>query len=505
MTLDPLKLCPDKIQGPIKRIGCLQDKKLRDIQLRFLTLRIFNQRLKSLLPLLDLSLESNQSPLIHSIRQLRGLLMSTVKLELWKDLLTRTATPNDKRPAPIVVDRSLAMACSNRGKTDYNGKKAIFSQMWQKLQSSALVKAFPLCHNIQPFRVAFSGEYGDDAGGLFRDAITAICLELQSTLLPLFCQCPNNINDLGKYRDCWIPAPSAESPMHVSMFEFLGRLLGSAIRTEAYVELAFPPIVWKKLVQQPITMSDIEDIDKLGYFAIETLRKIKSEEEWNDYMELTDMLKFTARGSDGKEVDLLPGGSSIPVSWTSRALYLRMAEEHRLTEFDRQCEALRRGVGAVVPRYLLSLFQWHELERMVCGRPDVDIDLLRDNTIYGEHVSSTDPHVLSFWATLQDMTNEQRQQYLRFVWGRSRPPLNREGFRRKHKINQMEGGDKRLPVSHTCFFSIDLPAYTSKELLQTRLLYAIENCVAIDADNTTVAFEAGNTGFGAGDDSDAED
>jgi hypothetical protein len=455
--------------------------------------------------LLDLSLDSNQSPLVRSIRQLRGLLMSTVKQELWKDLLKRTATPNDKRPAPIVVDRSLAQNFINRGKTDFNGKKAIFSQLWQKLQSEALVKAFPLCHMSQAFKISFAGEYGDDAGGLYRDGITALCLELQSKLLPLLCICPNNANDLGKHRDCWIPAPSAESPMHISMFEFLGRLLGSAIRTENHLELAFPPIVWKKLVQQPITLQDVEDIDKVGHNIIAKLREISTEEQWNEYCEYTP-LKFTARGSDGRELELLPGGSSIPVSWTSRALYLRMAEEHRLTEFDRQCEALRRGVGAVVPRYLLSLFQWHELERMVCGRPEVDIDLLRDNTIYGERVSSTDAHVLHFWSTLQDMTNEQRQQYLRFVWGRSRLPLNGEGFRRKHKINSMPGGEKGMPVSHTCFFSIDLPAYPTKDILRTKLLYAIENCVAIDADNTAVAHEAaGQDGWGGDNDSDDDE
>jgi len=42
--------------------------------------------------------------------------------------------------------------------------------------------------------------------------------------------------------------------------------------------------------------------------------------------------------------------------------------------------------------------------------------------------------------------------------------------------------DARLPTSHTCFFSLHLPKYSSEEILRKRLLYAISNCVALDAD-----------------------
>ena len=34
-------------------------------------------------------------------------------------------------------------------------------------------------------------------------------------------------------------------------------------------------------------------------------------------------------------------------------------------------------------------------------------------------------------------------------------------------------GDETLPVTHTCFFSIELPDYSTEEILKTRLLTAI--------------------------------
>lgn len=39
-----------------------------------------------------------------------------------------------------------------------------------------------------------------------------------------------------------------------------------------------------------------------------------------------------------------------------------------------------------------------------------------------------------------------------------------------------------MPRSQTCFFSLSLPQYTSKEILRKRLLYAINNTVTMDAD-----------------------
>ncbi len=36
--------------------------------------------------------------------------------------------------------------------------------------------------------------------------------------------------------------------------------------------------------------------------------------------------------------------------------------------------------------------------------------------------------------------------------------------------------------SHTCFFTIDLPAYSTAEIMYDRLNYAISSCSSIDGD-----------------------
>ena len=41
-----------------------------------------------------------------------------------------------------------------------------------------------------------------------------------------------------------------------------------------------------------------------------------------------------------------------------------------------------------------------------------------------------------------------------------------------------------MPVSHTCFFQFDLPAYSSEAKMKEKIIYAIYNSTAIDADDT---------------------
>ncbi len=42
-------------------------------------------------------------------------------------------------------------------------------------------------------------------------------------------------------------------------------------------------------------------------------------------------------------------------------------------------------------------------------------------------------------------------------------------------IQRSHNDDIHLPVSHTCFNILDLPAYSSKEILRRKLLEAIEH------------------------------
>ena len=74
------------------------------------------------------------------------------------------------------------------------------------------------------------------------------------------------------------------------------------------------------------------------------------------------------------------------------------------------------------------------------------------------------------------LLTEQLSQCLTFIWGRNRLPFTEDDWGdQRMKIHTLEkpNPDLYFPVAHTCFFSIELPDYSTEEILKTRLLTAI--------------------------------
>ena len=136
---------------------------------------------------------------------------------------------------------------------------------------------------------------------------------------------------------------------------------------------------------------------------------------------------------------------------------------------------------------LLSLHTGRDLERLTCGEADVDVAALKAHTSYGATANASMPHVRYFWAALEAFTPEQRRLFLKFIWGRNRLPLTDDDWGdQKMRIHTLDkpNPDAYFPVAHTCFFSIEVPKYTSRDVAYKRVLWAVNNCQSIDADNT---------------------
>ncbi|CAI5736346.1 unnamed protein product [Peronospora destructor] len=58
-----------------------------------------------------------------------------------------------------------------------------------------------------------------------------------------------------------------------------------------------------------------------------------------------------------------------------------------------------------------------------------------------------------------------------------------------------------LPTANKCFFNIELPVYSSEEVMRKKLLFAISLCTSLDDDDQT----AGHNIYYAGDDIDDDD
>jgi hypothetical protein len=147
-------------------------------------------------------------------------------------------------------------------------------------------------------------------------------------------------------------------------------------------------------------------------------------------------------------------------------------------------EKIREGIIFITGEKLLSALSWRYAEERACGKHFTDLEYLKKFTNYeGIFHNAEGQERKWFWEILEEMDEEDRQLYLRFVNGQSKLATDLSALSYKHKLTEMRGGDAKLPIAHTCYNTIDLPKYTTKEIFRKRLLVAIRFCGETDLDN----------------------
>lgn len=99
--------------------------------------------------------------------------------------------------------------------------------------------------------------------------------------------------------------------------------------------------------------------------------------------------------------------------------------------------AVREGMSWIVPVPLLSLLTAKQLEQMVCGMPEISVEVLKKVVRYRE-VDEQHQLVQWFWHTLEEFSNEERVLFMRFVSGRSRLPANTADISQRFQIMKVD-------------------------------------------------------------------
>lgn len=471
------------------QLPLLTKPSLKSLRYRFIVLKLLNRKISRILYLLNLATSErlwNPNGLPTMISALRERVFKSVKLDVWTHSLTKSVI--EISPISLKLNRHKASE-PNENKEIYE-KNSIFNQAYKQVQ---VMNPKVLSRKGGAWKVTFLGESADDYGGPFREALTQMCMELQTDQLDLLIPVPNQRHALGENREKFMPNPQATSNKHLRWYCFMGKLLGVGLLSKNVLPLDLPSLFWKIIVEEEVTSKDLEAVDQMCYQSINSLRNIEKEGITEDTFNSTFYETFSTVGSDGVEVELFRGGKNQVVTWDRRLEYANMVEKYRLNEVKEQVNAIKEGLYSIVTSRFFSIFTWHELEMLVCGSPDIDLNVLKRHTIY-EGYTPNSREIKDFWEVLESFDAKERSSYLRFVWGRSRLPITEEGFTHPMKIQKLDrqNPDGILPLSHTCFFSIELPPYSNKTIMRNKLLYAITHCKVIDIDFTTAANEARN-------------
>ncbi|XP_060754461.1 E3 ubiquitin-protein ligase HECW2 isoform X4 [Neoarius graeffei] len=317
--------------------------------------------------------------------------------------------------------------------------------------------------------VSFVGEEGLDYSGPSREFFFLVSRELFNPYYGLF---EYSANDTYTVQ---ISPMSAFVDNHHEWFRFSGRILGLALIHQYLLDAFFTRPFYKGLLRIPCDLSDLEYLDEEFHQSLQWMK----DNDIEDMLDLTFTVNEEVFGQI-TERELKPGGANIPVSEKNKKEYIERMVKWRIERgVVQQTESLVRGFYEVVDARLVSVFDARELELVIAGTAEIDLNDWRNNTEYrgGYH----DNHIVIrwFWAAVERFNNEQRLRLLQFITGTSSIPY--EGFASLRGSNgprrfcvEKWGKITSLPRAHTCFNRLDLPPYPSFSMLYEKMLTAVE-------------------------------
>ncbi|XP_056147171.1 E3 ubiquitin-protein ligase NEDD4-like [Lampris incognitus] len=318
--------------------------------------------------------------------------------------------------------------------------------------------------------IEFESEKGLDYGGVAREWFFLLSKEMFNPYYGLF-----EYSATDNYTLQINPNSGLCNEDHLSYFKFIGRVAGMAVFHGKLLDGFFIRPFYKMMLGKQISLKDMESVDSEYYNSLKWILE-------NDPTEL-DLRFCIDEDNFGQtyQVDLKPSGSDMVVTNDNKKEYIDLVIQWRfVNRVQKQMNAFLEGFTELILIDLIKIFDENELELLMCGLGDVDVNDWRQHTVYKNGYCPNHPVIQWFWKVVLLMDAEKRIRLLQFVTGTSRVPMN--GFAELYGSNgpqlftiEQWGTPDKLPRAHTCFNRLDLPTYDSFEDLREKLLMAVEN------------------------------
>jgi hypothetical protein len=236
-------------------------------------------------------------------------------------------------------------------------------------------------------------------------------------------------------------------------YRFLGRVMGKAMFDRQLVNGHMVKHLYKHILGWPIQLKDLESIDDQYY------KSLKDVETYAANGDVTDLcLDFTTVSEimgEKRVVELVKNGTQIDVTNDNYPEYVEACFRYKLMDCVKpQLNELLLGFFDVIPEPLMTIFDFQELELLMCGLPEIDMENWKSETEYsGEYEESGDDHrtVQWFWETLESWDAEMKARLLQFVTGTSGVPARGFGVLQGNDGNIRKFTIHGLPVQQCLY------------------------------------------------------
>ena len=334
-------------------------------------------------------------------------------------------------------------------------------------------------------RISFVNEFGEneagiDGGGVFKEFLECIIKESISPAMGLF----ESTMDNKLYPASIEPGVYANEKL--KKMEFVGMMIGKALWEGILLELPLATFFLKK-IRGTASSSGVDDLPSLDPELAKHLSYLMDNLATVGELGLTFSITQSSMDKT-KDIELIPGGSNIPVTSANVAHFIHRTANFRLNEqIKSSSDSFLRGFHAIIPKEWVSCFNDSELQMLIGGAEGsatLNLGDLKSHVLYTGGYDAHHPVIKMFWKALESFTNAQLADFLRFVTSCPRPPILGFSSLEPPLTIQMAGGSEgdieRLPTAATCVNLLKLPPYRSEEVLRTKLLYSIQAHAGFD-------------------------
>jgi E3 ubiquitin-protein ligase NEDD4 len=205
---------------------------------------------------------------------------------------------------------------------------------------------------------------------------------------------------------------SGVNPEHLNYFKFIGRCLGLGIFHRRFLDAYFIVSFYKMILKKKITLADLESVDAGLHRGMTWMLYVLVPLMWrpmfwcslreNDITGVIDDTFSVTEERFGEMVtlDLKEGGRDIEVTEENKAEYVewvpalcrarhetnlptRLVTEYRISRrVSEQFAAFMSGFNELIPQELINVFDERELELLIGGMSEIDVDDWMKHTDY---------------------------------------------------------------------------------------------------------------------------
>ena len=338
----------------------------------------------------------------------------------------------------------------------------------------------------KPLKIRFINEKVEDEQGVYREWYSLMFKEMTSPNMKLFilnpykCLEPNTVLFYPKFPG-----------MKFEYYEFIGKLMVKALCDLMVIRKVRPNrILLKGITKRPITLDDIK------YYNLDLYQKLKfiNDRQINGNPQLQKIrFVWNIIGPNNifQEIEIVPGGRNIFLNDNNKFSYIdKVIYTETIKPYEEHIKHIQKGLSSIFNTVIEGIFDVEELNFLLSGQDDIDINDWKQNTIYKGCYNINHPVIKMFWEKMLTMNKKEIIKFLEFSTGSGSVPIDGFGslkgvggkiqkftiepFTNYSAENPDEYVFKKIEAKR-CYHTIILPLYRNRQELDKAIDIILNN------------------------------